>query len=105
MNTFLLIVAWVFDTLFTVPLTIIKSIQNRHRLSSYHFNVALHYDYKWCSQLFYGYDGHSVSAVIFKKAFNEENKKYVKYVDFVNWIFNDDFHCFDAYNKEFSGGE
>ena len=101
MNTLLLIIAYIIDTVFTIPLTIIKSIQNRKRLGSYHFNVALHYDYKWCSQLFYGYDGHSVSAVVFKKAYEEENKKYVKYVEIINWMFNDVSHCHAAYDKEF----
>ena len=101
MNTLLLIVAYLIDAVFTVPLTIIKSIQNRKRLDSYHFNVALHYDYKWCSQLFYGYDGHSVSAVIFKRAYVDKNHKYVKYVKFVNWVFRDVMHCRNAYTKEF----
>ena len=100
-NTLLLVLAWVIDTLFTIPLTVVVSIQNRRRLSAYHFNIALHYDYKWCSQLFYGYDGHTVSAVIYKKAYIEHNDSYVKYVLLVNWLFNDDFHCLDAYVKEF----
>ena len=104
MNTMLLIIAYVIDTIFTVPLTLYKSYQNRKRLGSYHYNVALHYDYKWCSQIFYGYDGHTVSAVCYNKLING-NARYAKYVYMIDLIFREDTHCKTAYEKEFKTKE
>jgi hypothetical protein len=101
MSTILLIIAYFIDTIFTVPLTLLKSIQNRKRLSEYHYNIALHYDYKWCSHLFQGYDGHSVSAVCWKRYRIDNNKKYLKYVRIINKVFRDNFHCENAYIYEF----
>ena len=98
MHTFLLIVAIIVTVIGFMPLLLIHSYRNRKQLGKYHLNLATNIDYIWASLLF-GTDGHTVSAICYKKSLT--NDKYTKYINAINWVFNDDLHCELAYEYEF----
>ena len=97
MNTILLIIAIIVTAIGFIPLLLWQSFK-RKNVKTYHLNLATNIDYTWASLLF-GTDGHTVSAICFKRSLI--NDRYKKYVNFINRLFNDDIHCEVAYEYEF----
>ena len=99
MNTVLMVVSIVLTLFFFIPLLIVQSIRRREELDAFHLNLAINIDYIW-GALIFGADGHTVSAIVYMNVLNG-NKKYVKYVSAINWVFDDPLHCSSAYEYEF----
>ncbi len=99
MNTLLLILAAAITLVLFVPLFIIQSIRRSGTLGEYHLNLAVNIDYVW-GALFFGTDGHTVSAVVYFRMMNGYCG-YRKYVNAINWLFSDDMHCRRAWQHEF----
>jgi len=98
---FLFLLALVITIMFFYPLLFIQIIQKHNKLNTFLFNVAVHLDYLWASLLFgVKADGHTVSAIVYKRML-ESDITYAKYVNAINFIFNDKKHCFNAFIKEF----
>ena len=98
-NTILLILAIFITIVGFVPLLLIQSYRRFTDLDVFHLGVAVSLDHLWCKMIF-GIDGHTVSAVIYKKI-KEGDLSYEKYVKTVNWLFRDKSHCKSAYNFEY----
>ena len=99
-DALLLIVAIALTAVLFLPFLLIQSIRRRHDLSSYYFNLAKNIDYVWCSLIF-AEDGHTISAICYKRLVEGKNIKYLYAVRAINWLFNDERHCFDSYVHEF----
>ena len=98
---FLFLLALVITIMFFYPLLFIQIIQKHNKLNNFLFNVAIHLDYLWASLLFgVKADGHTISAIVYKRMI-EGDITYTKYVNAINFMFNDKKHCFNAFTKEF----
>lgn len=88
--------------LFIVGLVIqtIRYLYKGYDLGSWYFALAKSIDYQWCT-LIYGTDGHTVSAITYKKAIKDD--KYHKLqMKVINFLFRDDYHCEKAYQNEYN---
>lgn len=80
---------------FLLPiLYLYQTIRGRFDHKKFSYNLAKNIDYVG-GTLFFNSDGHTISAMVYKKRiFWAENA--------INWMFRDENHCFDAYMHEFS---
>jgi len=76
-----------------VPYKVIKDGKG----SEFFFGLALSLDYVG-GNLLYGYDGKTVSAITGKLSHEEGKAK--KFERLINWLFDDNKHCYNAYIKE-----
>ena len=100
MNTLLLIIAITITSVMFIPLLLVQSLRYKDNLGHFHFNLAKNIDYMWASLLF-GSDGHTVSAICYKKYIGGNNK-YKYAVIFIDWLFDDTNHCIESYINEFT---
>ena len=102
MNTLRSIVLLIGAVLVTfigfVPLLATQSFINKKSLGELYLNIAISLDHLWC-KLIFGVSGHTVSAYVYKLKL--EDNRYMKYVKTINFIFQDELHCQNAYKHEF----
>ena len=66
--------------------------------SDFYLKLAVNIDYVG-GTLLYKTDARTVSAVTGK--LSHECQRYTRFERFINWLFNDDAHCYNAYRHEF----
>ncbi len=98
-NLFLFIfaTACVFMGMFIVPWVRIFS-KTKEESENYFLKLAVNMDYVG-GTLLYDTDAKTVSAVTGKRSYEEA--RFTRFERFINWLFSDDKHCYDAYQKEF----
>ena len=103
MRSFLLFVFALLVLLIALPLIVIIRLFSKtaNERSAFFFLLAKNLDYTG-GTLLYDSDAKTVSAFTGKLVFETNESKKIAYFErLINWLFNDDKHCFNAYVKEF----
>ena len=88
-------VSFAFATLGIIRLFSRDSIEDK---AGFYITLAVNIDYVG-GTLLYKTDARTVSAVTGK--LSAEESRYIWFETFIDWLFNDPTHCYDAYKKEF----
>lgn len=103
-NFLLLLLAFISLATLFIPAFIIQTVRHivRATVSKFFFGLAISIDYIY-GYLLFGVFGLTVSTMTYK--YYIEKGKLEWFMNFINWIFQDDNHCKNSYYDDLAKGK